>query len=385
MKRSYLIAFALSLAITAWMLAGHFTDGSRSQSQVVVETQSVDDDTNPMTVEVHLYKARAVTRHIVAQGQVEPNRVVTVRAETAGRIAEIVVEEGRVVSAKDVLARLEMDDREVQLKKAEALLQERRKTYARAKQLGDKGYQAQRMIDESFSALRAAEAELAEIQLQIANTELRAPFSGILESRQVEVGDYVTVNGEIATIIDNDPLVVTTQIAQQNISDIKLGKSARLDFATRQQLEGTVRFIAPRAETSTRTFRVEIEVPNPDNRIPSGTSVEASIPAGEVIAHFISPALLSLDDSGQVGIKTVATDGVVEFYPTSIVLAEAQGLWVSGLPEQARIITVGQGFVRPGETVRVVEYKDEQASTGLAQQPILPVSDDNQRVSGVRL
>ena len=99
-------------------------------------TQSADDGLDRMTVEVRLHKARAVTRHIVAQGQVEPNREVTVRAETAGRIAEIVADEGRPVSAKDVLVRIEMDDRQAQLKKAQALLRERRKAYERVKQLG---------------------------------------------------------------------------------------------------------------------------------------------------------------------------------------------------------------------------------------------------------
>jgi multidrug efflux system membrane fusion protein len=383
MKKSYLIAFALTLAITGWMLAGHLTGGSKRGDAISI--QSADDGLDRMTVEIRLHKARAVTRHIVAQGQVEPNREVTVRAETAGRVAEIVADEGQPVSAKDVLVRLEMDDRQAQLKKAQALLQERRKAYERVKQLGDKGYQAQRMIDEGFSALRAAEAELAEIQLQIANTKIRAPFAGILESRQVEVGDYVAVNGDIATIVDNDPLVVTTQIAQQSISDIKLGDSALLSFATGQKLDGTVRFIAPRAETATRTFRVEIEVPNPDSRIPSGTSAEARIPTGEVIAHFISPALLSLDATGQIGIKTVSNAGVVEFHPTTIVLAEAQGIWVSGLPEQARIITVGQGFVRPGEAVSVVAQTDKQASSAVAQQPILPVTNGSHRSAGVKL
>ncbi len=323
-----------------------------------------------MAVEIRTHLARDVMRHILAQGQVEPNREVTVRAETDGQIAKVVAIEGKPVFAKDILVELEMNDKQVRLKKAEALLQERRRGHERAKQLGDKGYQAQQMIDETFSSLRAAEAELAEIQLDISNTRVYAPFEGILEMRHVEIGDYVAVKGEIATIVDNDPLVVTVQIPQQDISKIMLGSSAEISFATGQQGRGEINLIASRADQATRTFRVEIEVPNPNNQIPSGISAEARVPTGTITAHFISPALLSLNEAGEVGVKTVNSDDVVEFYPVSIIQAETGGVWVTGLPDITRIITVGQGFVREGEIVKAIPGGDESTMSVVFQQDV---------------
>ena len=384
MKKSYLIAAALTLAITGWMLAGRFalTPGSETAKEV-----HATDETAPslISVEVRVSNASQVARHIVAQGQVEPNREVTIRAETKGRVKEVVARKGRAVLTGDLLVRLEMNDRLAREQKAEALVQEKQRAYDSARQLGKKGLQAERVVDESYSALRSAQADLAEIRLEITNTVMRAPFNGILAERAVEVGDYVEINGEVATIVDNNPLVVSAHIAQQNIGQFTLGDIADVSFATGQQRKGKVRFIAPRADDSTRTFRVEIEISNPNSRIPSGTSAEARIPTGEVTAHFISPALLSLNETGQVGIKSVNDNGSVEFHPATIVLAEAQGIWVSGLPEQTRIITVGQGFVRAGESVSVVARAEDNRSSALVQQHVIPATDDSKRAAGIAL
>lgn len=350
MNKSYLIAAGLALAVTLWMVAGHFTGAPRQESALEAESSQAPER---MTVEVRIQQAKRIPRYIVAQGQSEPNRVVTVRAETVGRIAEVVAQEGRPVRAGDVLVRIEQNDREARLKRAEALVRERERAYEGANRLGEKGYQSQRLLDEAFSGLQSARAELEEIRLEIANTTIRAPFDGILEQRRVELGDYVAVNGEVATIVDNDPLVVSAQIAQQDIGKIALGDVAAVTFATGQSGEGRVRLIAPRAEAPTRTFRVELEVPNPESRIFSGTSATARLPTGTVLAHFLSPAMLTLSDAGELGVKTVTETDIVAFHPVSVVLSESNGLWVAGLPDEARIITVGQGFVREGEPVSV--------------------------------
>ena len=103
-------------------------------------------------------------------------------------------------------------------------------------------------------------------------------------------------------------------------------------------------------------------MPNPDGAIASGLSVQVRIPTGQVTAHFISPAILSLSEDGRLGVKTVGDGDVEAFHEVAVERAQRDGVWVSGLPERARIITIGQGFVSQGETVAPVADEDEVAA-----------------------
>ncbi len=91
---------------------------------------------------------------------------------------------------------------------------------------------------------------------------------------------------------------------------------------------------------------------NADGAIPAGVSAQLRIPTGTTLAHFVSPAILSLDTDGALGVKTVDSEDEVVFYPIEIVRAQTDGIWVTGLPDEADIIAIGQGYVNDGETVR---------------------------------
>jgi membrane fusion protein, multidrug efflux system len=130
-----------------------------------------------------------------------------------------------------------------------------------------------------------------------------------------------------------------------------------VSYATGHSEAGRVCFISASAEPQTRTFRVEIRTPNSDGEIPSGISAETRIPTQEIDAHFVSTAVLSLGTDGALGVKTVGADGTVAFNAIDVVRAQTDGVWISGLPDSARIITIGQGFVQAGDEVRVSERK----------------------------
>ena len=116
-------------------------------------------------------------------------------------------------------------------------------------------------------------------------------------------------------------------------------------------MEGKIRYVAPIADEATRTFRVELEVDNSAGEFRGGVTAELMIPAETIFAHKISPSLLTLDDEGNLGIKTVNETGQVEFFPADIAMSSNEGVWVAGLPHSASIITVGQGFVNAGSFV----------------------------------
>jgi membrane fusion protein, multidrug efflux system len=270
-------------------------------------------------------------------------------------VTEVVATRGTAVEPGDVVAQLAMDGRMARMRRAEARLAGVQSDYEAARRLAEQDFAPQLRVEAVLAELEAARAELEAIQVEIENTTIRAPIEGVVNRIPAERGHYVAVGGEVAEIIDNDPLVAVVQVPQHAIGRVAVGGPARVSVVGGQPLEGTVRFISPLADAATRTFRVEIELANPDRSLPSGISAEVVIPTATVMAHKISPALVSLDERGIVGVKTVDEANVVAFHTIELVRAEPDGIWVAGVPERARLITIGQGFVSAGERVEVLE------------------------------
>ncbi len=355
--KSQWITILIIGALVAWMASGLV--GGRQTPEVAQTTQQE----RPLTkVQVREMTAEKITRFVEVQGQAEADRVTTVRAETAGRIVELPGARGAPIEAGAEIAALAMNDRKARLEEAEALVEQRRSEFSAAQKLGERGFQAQNRVKEARAALAAAQARLAAIREEIANVRIVAPFSGVLETRPVEVGDYLSVGDEVATVVDDDPLRIIANVPQQKIGRIAEGASAEVEFLVGQKASGKVTLVASVAAESTRTFRIEVEVENGDRAFRDGMSATLRIPTEVVQAHFVSPAIFSLDTEGRLGVKTVDADSKVVFYEVEPVQAEPDGVWVAGLPDTARVITVGQGFVRQGETVDPVP---ERGSDGV--------------------
>lgn len=368
MKKSYIMAGVLTGALVLWMLPGLFAGKKATEGSAETENALV-------LVEVRTQTSESVTSVITAQGDITPNREVTLRAETSGAVKEILIQEGQSVKEGDIILRLDMSDREIRLERARARVAEAKRKHDAAKNLGQKGYAAQSRVDEALALLKDAQAEERQILLEIEDTEIRAPFDGILDKRMVDIGDYVSVPDEIVTVVDNTPLVVAVPVPQREIGSVKLGGPAMIVKTDGSQIGGQIRFVSPKADETTRTFRVEIEIANPQG-LASGTSADVFIPKGNVMAHAISPGILTLDDAGQTGVKIVDDQETVRFFAVKIVSATPGKVYVSGLPDQARIIVNGQGYVRQGEKVRAVEAAKDAVEpaidSGLNDAPSLP-------------
>lgn len=301
--------------------------------------------------------SRAVTIH----GSTEAKRSVTVRSEVAGRVAAVNVEHGQAVKAGAVLLQLATDDRKELLAQARALLRQRELEYQASKSLRDKGLRAQSQLAESLTLLEAARAQLKGAELNLARASITAPFDGVLQERLVDVGDYIKGGDPAALLLALDPIVVGGELAEKEVDQVAIGMAATAKLVTGAEFAGQISYISPAANSGTRSFRVEMEAENPAGQ-PAGVTAEIRVPLEEVSAHKLSPALLTLNDAGVIGVKTVNDGDVVEFHPVEILRADSEGLWVGGLPTRMRLITTGQGFVRAGDRVEVLEPKQDQES-----------------------
>ncbi|MDW2277291.1 multidrug efflux RND transporter periplasmic adaptor subunit VmeJ, partial [Vibrio sp. 1074] len=188
------------------------------------------------------------------------------------------------------------------------------------------------------------------VQTAVKNTEVKAPFDGIVDHHFVEVGDFVGVGDPIVTVIDLETLVIEADVSERHIQYLKDGLQADVRTINGQHHLGTLRYIGRVSSVSTNTFPIEIEIDNRNSLIPAGISAEVQLPLNEVLAIKITAAMLALDEEGNLGVKTLQ-DEHVKFVPIQLVKAEEDGVWLSGLGEQADIIVLGQGFVRDGDTV----------------------------------
>jgi multidrug efflux system membrane fusion protein len=152
--------------------------------------------------------------------------------------------------------------------------------------------------------------------------------------------------------VDEDPFLVVGQVTERDIGGLTLGQPGQAKLVTGQTLDGRVRFIATTAEASTRTFRVELEVPNRERTMREGVTAELRLPVAGSRAHRLTPAVLTLNDQGAVGVRAVGVDNKVQFHAAEIVGDGPQGVWVAGLPDKIDIIVVGQEFVREGQQVQ---------------------------------
>lgn len=306
------------------------------------------------TVAVHLSRAEPITRELVLYGDVQPVQISVLRARTQG-IVEEVVPIGREVEAGQEVGRLSTDDREASLARAEAQLAVAQRDFNTAQELFQRGTGPENAVQTALAQLEAARADVRAVELELANTVLRAPISGVVNEVMADVGAYVAGGGEVLEVIDNDPLLAVVQVQQSSIGFLQRGMPAHVRFIGGQESEGVVRFVAPIADAETRTFRVEVEIANEGAALPSGLSAEVVIPLETQPAHRVSAALGQLDEQGRLGVHVVDDDSRIAFLPVSILRARADGVWVAGLPEEVRLVTISQGSLSPGQ---VVEMRD---------------------------
>ncbi|WP_287086587.1 efflux RND transporter periplasmic adaptor subunit, partial [Mesorhizobium sp.] len=192
-------------------------------------------------------------------------------------------------------------------------------------------------------------------QAELDRNEVKAPFDGVIDRVPVELGSSVMQGGEVATILSLDPVIARGEVSERDLGYLKIGDKANVRLVSGQNVEGTVRYISRDASSATRTFRVEIAIPNPEGTIPAGMTAEIALSAQPTDAVILPRSVVTLGDKGDLGIRAVDKDDKVVFFPIDLVDDTPTGLVLGGIPAEARIIVAGQELVKEGEVVKPVE------------------------------
>ncbi len=354
---SYVLATALAAGIGVWMYSGTIVIGGVGDGENATPPPALRvSEAQAETFRVQVTRLVAQDRKAVLEvrGRTEAEAKVAVRAATSDDVVERPAREGQRVAAGDVLCVLEKGTREARILEAKAMLAQAKLDHAAATELNSKGFTAQNRVAALQAQLDAAKARLKEAELELRRTVIRSPIGGVIESPMAEVGAQLD-NGDIcATVVNSDPMIAVGQVSELNIEQISLGMDATVQLVTGEALNGKVRYIAPSANPDTRTFRIEVELPNPDGKARDGVTAVTMLPLPAEKAHKISPAILTLNDAGQMGIRAVDENNKTVFYPVRVLGGEQDGMWVGGLPEEVVAITVGQEYVSDGELVKPI-------------------------------
>lgn len=356
MKKSFFIAGLITVLAVLWIGSGLLNAPDPAPAPL-------NGAAAPpvMQVRVETLQAANITEDVTMTGRTQASRRVQLRSEVAGQLQALERRRGDRVDGEEIIARIDQGNRAARVEEAQRRLNQREIEYNAARQLAAEGHTSRVRLAQAHADMEAARATLTDAQLQLAHTEIRAPFDSIIFRQHVEIGDYVGIGDPLFTLVDLDPLEIRGFVTERDITRIRPGVPVTARLAGGATAEGTVTYIAPAADEDTRTFAVEISLPNGGGALVDGLTAEVRIPLAPQPAHRISPAVLTLNDDGQVGVKTVDAASRVEFVPVRIVSDHPDHMWVAGLPETARVITVGQEFVRPGQTVNAIERDDEQA------------------------
>ena len=359
--RSWFYSLGIAVLITLWVASGAVESEDAVSQQDPVVTKEVAHS----KVRVRTQTAEEIVRTISVNGKTAPARVVELSAETDGRVEFVGAERGSNVARGEVIVRLDERDRSARLAQAKATVKQREVEYEGRLKLQSESYVSEAQLQEAIAQLEAAKAELRRAELDLEYMVVRAPFDGALQSRIVEIGDFVKAGDPIATFVDNRKIIVAANVSEFDAGNVTVGEPAEARLATGERVHGKIRYVSPVADEATRTFAVELEVDNQDGALRAGGTAELFIPAEAVHAHRVSPSLLTLDDAGNVGIKIINEDGEVEFIAADIALSSPNGVWLAGLPRTATIITVGQGFVNTGSLVDAVPESDLETSVAI--------------------
>ena len=363
MIKQKLLALTILITVIVWMVIprseNQITEQSDDSFITRVEIKSVEssdtENSDRFTVRAQQVTPLDYVRQIRVRGRTQAYRHVEVRAEEAGRIVREPVQRGARVSEGDILCEVAIDNREVNLNESLSRREQAQFEYQAALDLQKQGLQSDVIVAQLRAGLESAKAAVARAELAIEKTQIVAPFDGIVESRSVELGDLLNIGTVCASVLDDTPMLLIGLVPEQEVGSLNVGASVSGQLLTGEIVQGTVSYIARAADAVSRSYRIEIEVDEKYTDLRAGVTVELLVDSENMNAYRIPPSSLTLDDSGQVGIKVLNPQNKVEFYNVEIVGDETNQLepaiWVTGLSGRITLITVGQEVVFPGQTV----------------------------------
>jgi len=361
-----LAAIVVLIGFAAWMTTGEFSSVGSASKAAEAEQPKTPDTGKPKTAEaepkaplrtvaVVTPPRRTYARAIRISGLTEADKRAVLATRVAGVIDKLPVKQGQRVKTGDLVLMLAAEEKISAVDNAKQLVVQRQAELDASLRLMKTGNLPKLQLDTARSNLTLAQSQLEAMQAELDRNEVKAPFDGVIDRVPVELGSSVMQGGEVATILSLDPVVARGEVSERDLGYLTIGDEANVRLVSGQTVKGKVRYISRDASSATRTFRVEVAIPNPEGTIPAGMTAEIALSAEPTDSVMLPRSVVTLGDKGDLGIRAVDKDNKVVFFPIDLVDDSPTGLVLGGIPADARVIVAGQELVKEGEVVKPVE------------------------------
>lgn len=356
-----LAAITVLAGVAAWVATGEFSSVGSAQDKAPPTPAETAEKivTPPRTVAVVTPPRVMHERAIRISGQTEAEKRVTLATRVMGVIESLPVRQGERVERGDLVIRLDARDKEAAVRMAESVVVQRKAEADAAERLVGGGNAPKLQADQARAALATAESQLEGAKAELAQYEIHAPFNGLIDRVPVQRGSVILAGTEVATLINLDPLLAVGEVSERDLKYLQIGGNADIRLVDGNTVKGTLRYISRDASSATRTFHIEVAIPNKDKKLPAGMTAEITLRAEPTESVVLPRSVVTLSANGDLGIRVVDKDGKVVFFPIDLVDDTPEGLLLAGIPADAKVIVAGQDLVSEGDEVRAVEADPE--------------------------
>jgi membrane fusion protein (multidrug efflux system) len=312
--------------------------------------------TRAVPVETAVAEAGRAATLVRATGTLLASDAVVVQPEISGRVTAVLFEQGQAVRADEPLIRLDPATLEAELAKAEAALTLARENFNRSESLSRRGATAAQALDEARAALRTAEAEVALARQRLDDTDIRAPFDGVVGLKQLSVGRYVEPGDELVALERIDPLYLDFRLSERWLTKLVPGDivAVTLDALPGHSFTGTIAALDPKVDVNGRAVQLRATVPNPDRSLRPGLFARIAVELdARPDAVLVPEAAVVLQEAGPIVYRVV--DGKAALTPVATgVRRDGRVEITRGLATGDRVVVNGHVRLRDQVQVEVV-------------------------------
>lgn len=337
-----------------------------------------EEESPPIPVETSLPVRGDVVAVYSGTAPIEAFAEADVIAKVAGEVRQVLVEEGDDVKEGQILARLDGDRLRLELNESQARLRKLQRDFDRNRNLKEKGLISAGDFEKIQYELEALQASYNLASLELDYTQIRAPISGVVSERFVKLGNTISVGEPVFRVTSIEPLVAYLYVPEREYRKISPGQPVRIDIDALggEQVPTAVTRVSPSIDAETGTFKVTIEILDPERRIKPGMFARINIvydkhenvlqvPRSAIVDEMSTTSVFVVEDNAAIRrpVQTgYAANGLIEI--------------ISGLDDKDHVITVGQVGLKRDAKVTVINAPAESPSDSTEESESAPEGQD---------